>query len=100
MLALTWPQLSPASVVVDDRVAVCEALCAGAGLGVLPAFLGEPHRDNGELHRLGAEPLSAISVRAVFLPEQRKDVRIRTLIRLMKSALRAWSPADPPPGRR
>jgi len=86
-----WPDLLPAVVVVDDRTAVRDALCAGAGAGVLPAFLGEPHRALGELIKRSEEELSAIPVQAVFLPEQRRDVRVRTLIELIEAELVALS---------
>ncbi len=90
LLAKTHPSCRPASVVVDDRTAVSEALMAGAGAGILPAFLGEPGVQSGELVRLGDAPLSTASVHAVWLPEQRSDVRIRTLVDLIASELKAW----------
>jgi len=82
------PELLPAVVVVDDRTAVCDALCAGAGVGVLPAFLGEPARGRGELVRLDDEPLSTIPVHAVLRPEQRRDVRVRALMGLIEEELK------------
>jgi DNA-binding transcriptional LysR family regulator len=82
------PDLLPAAVVVDDRTAVRDALRAGAGVGVLPAFLGEPARAQGDLLRLGDEPLSQVAVHAVYLPEQRADVRLRVLVELVEEELR------------
>lgn len=81
------PAMLPAAVVVDDRSAVRDALRAGAGAGVLPAFLGEPARQSGELVRLDDEPLAAIPVHVVFLPEQRSDARLRVLIELIEEEL-------------
>ncbi|MFT5679641.1 MAG: DNA-binding transcriptional LysR family regulator [Myxococcota bacterium] len=83
------PDLLPAAVVVDDRTAVRDALCAGAGIGILPAFLGEPSREAGLLTRLDGTPLSTVQVHAVFLPEQRRDARIRVLIELVDAELRS-----------
>ena len=91
LLRSRTPELLPAAVVVDDRTAVRDAVRAGAGAGVLPAFLGEPARDGGELIRLDGKPLSSTPVHAVFLPEQRKDVRLRALIELIEGALTAVS---------
>jgi DNA-binding transcriptional LysR family regulator len=82
------PSLLPAAVVIDDRTAVCDALRAGHGVGVLPAFLGEPARADGELTRLESAPLSTIPIHAVLLPEQGRDVRIRALIELIEGELR------------
>jgi len=83
------PELLPAAVVVDDRAAVGDALRAGAGVGILPAFLGEPARASGAIVRLGEAPLSTIPVRAVLLPAQRSDVRVRALIGLIEEELAA-----------
>lgn len=88
MLGARRPDLLPAAVVIDDRSAVCEALCAGAGVGVLPAFLGEPARAQGLLARLDEEPLSRIPVHALWLPEQQNDRRVRTLIQLVEAELK------------
>ncbi len=90
----THPEIPPAAVVVDDRIAVRDALVAGAGAGVLPAFLGEPAREQGLLVRVLAEPLAAMPVHAVFLPEQRRDVRIRTLIEIVDKHMQPWARDD------
>ena len=87
LLRMRHPELLPAAVVVDDREAVCSALCAGAGQGLLPAFLGEPPRREGRLHRLSEEPTSVIPVHAVFAPEQRGDPRLRALLGLIEAEL-------------
>lgn len=87
LLSVRHSDLLPAGVVVDDRSAVRDALRAGAGQGVLPAFLGEPFRREGHLVRPEATPLSTMRVHAVFLPEQRKDPRLRALIELIQSEL-------------
>ena len=89
LLKQLMPERLPAVAVVDDRAAVRDALQAGAGVGILPAFLGEPLRAAGVLIRVGAEPLSTIPVHAVFLPEQRKDVRVRVLIEEVDQRLKA-----------
>jgi DNA-binding transcriptional LysR family regulator len=91
LLAARFPALVPAAVVVDDRTAVRDAVRAGAGAGVLPAFLGEVARSAGDLVRLDDEPLTTFPVQAVFLPEQRKDVRVRVLIELVEDELRQLS---------
>lgn len=88
------PALLPAAVVVDDRTAVRDALQAGAGIGVLPAFLGEPLRARGQLVRTGDTPLSTLRVHAVYLPEQRRDHRVRVLVELIEEGLQAWSVSD------
>jgi len=88
MLRPGRPELLPAAVVVDDRTAVRDALCSGAGVGVLPAFLGEQPRDEGLLFRLNDAPLSTLRVHAVYLPEQRTDARVRALIELIDAELR------------
>jgi DNA-binding transcriptional LysR family regulator len=87
LLATRRPELLPAAVVVDDRTAVRDAIRAGAGAGILPAFLGEPARGEGSLLRLDERPLSSTPVHAVFLPEQREDVRLRTMIELIEDEL-------------
>jgi len=87
LLRLRAPERLPAAVVVDDRTAVRDALAGGAGVGVLPAFMGEPLRAAGHLRRLGDQPLSRMPVHAVFLPEQRRDPRLRALIELIDEEL-------------
>jgi DNA-binding transcriptional LysR family regulator len=89
LLRRLMPERVPAVAVVDDRVAVRDALQDGAGVGILPAFLGEPLRARGALTRVGSEPLSTIPVHALFLPEQRKDVRVRVLIEEVDHRLKA-----------
>lgn len=80
-----------AAVVVDDRLAVCDALIEGAGAGILPAFLGEPARAEGLLVRLGEEPLAELPVHAVFLDAQRADPRIRALIEIIREQVQPWA---------
>jgi len=84
------PALVPAAVLVDDRTAVRDALLAGAGAGVLPALLGEPHRAEGRLLRPDAVPVSSVPVHAVTLPEQQKDPRLRVLVELIREEMQAW----------
>ncbi len=87
LLSAAHSELLPAAVVVDDRSAVRDALRAGAGQGVLPAFLGEPFRRAGHLIRPESAPLSRMRVHAVFLAEQRKDPRLRALVELIQREL-------------
>lgn len=65
---------------VDDRSAVCDALVWGAGLGLLPSFLGEPARANGDLVRPFSEPVASIPIHALFHPRQRDDARLQALL--------------------
>jgi DNA-binding transcriptional LysR family regulator len=67
-------------VVIDDRGALADALIDGAGAGILPAFLGEPQCESGKLIRLEKGALGQMPVHALFLPAQRDDPRVRTLI--------------------
>jgi len=91
LLRAKRPGSAPAVVVVDDRTAVRDAIAAGAGAGILPAFLGEPLRAAGELIRLEADALATTRVHAVYLPEQRRDVRVRALVDLVAEELATWS---------
>ncbi len=88
LLQPTMPELLPAAVVVDDRTSVRDALLEGDGVGILPAFLGEQPRANGDLLRRGNEPLSIIEIEAVSLPEQASDIRTRSLLELITAELR------------
>lgn len=89
LLSSRYPQLPKPSVIVDDRTAVAGALRAGAGAGVLPAFLGEPARAEGELVRLGDDALAIMRIHAIYMPSQREDLRLRVLIDHLGSGLRA-----------
>lgn len=71
--------LQPA-VRVDDRSAMADALVWGAGLGLLPTFLGEPLRERGELVRLWPQSVASVPMHALFHAAQRKDVRLLALI--------------------
>ncbi|MDP3502366.1 MAG: LysR substrate-binding domain-containing protein [Myxococcales bacterium] len=71
---------SEPAVLVDDRTAVADALVWGAGLGLLPSFLGEPPRAQGALFRMNDEPVAALPVHAVYHPSQRDDPRLQALI--------------------
>ncbi len=88
LLQQTMPALLPAAVVVDDRTLVRDALLEGAGVGILPAFLGEQPRADGDLRRLGDTALSTLQVEAASLPEQQADLRIRVLLELITTELR------------
>lgn len=65
---------------VDDRTAVADALVWGAGLGLLPTFLGEPARAQGSLVRLFDAPVASLPIYALFHAAQRGDVRLQVLI--------------------
>jgi DNA-binding transcriptional LysR family regulator len=68
------------AVIVDDRTAVADALVWGAGVGLLPSFLGEPPREEGALCRYDDEPIVALPVHAIYHPSQRDDPRLQVLI--------------------
>lgn len=87
LLRAARPDFGAPAVVVDDRSAVADAIVAGAGAGILPGFLGEPPLRRGELVRLGPKPLTTLDVHAVFLPTQRRDPRLRTLIDIIAEEL-------------
>ena len=65
---------------IDDRSAIADALCWGAGLGLLPTFLGEPARQRGELVRLLDAPVAVLPIHALYHPAQRGDGRVQALI--------------------
>lgn len=65
---------------IDDRSAIADALTWGAGLGLLPSFLGEPARQRGELVRLLDEPVAVLPIHALYHPTQRGDVRVQALM--------------------
>lgn len=70
----------PPAVLVDDRTAVADALVRGAGVGLLPSFLGEAPRIQGSLIRLSEDPVIGLPVHAVYHPSQRSDPRLLVLI--------------------
>jgi DNA-binding transcriptional LysR family regulator len=82
------PDLASPSVLVDDRSAVADALIQGAGAGVLPAFLGEPPRQRGELFRLDDTALVTLPVHAIYTRAQRNDPRLGVLITAIERSLR------------
>lgn len=71
---------SEPAVLVDDRTAVADALVWGAGVGLLPSFLGEPPRAQGALFRISDEAVAALPVHAIYHPSQRDDPRLQALI--------------------
>jgi len=91
LLTRVLPALPGASVVVDDRTAVRDALEAGAGAGILPGFLGDEPLRRGVLFRLRDEPLSQTAVHALWLAEQRGDPRIRALVTLIEGTVAQWT---------
>ncbi len=68
------------AVRVDDRSAIADALVWGAGLGLLPTFLGEPARAAGDLVRPFDEPVASIPIHALYHPSQRSDPRLQALM--------------------
>jgi len=83
------PKLGVPTVIVDDREAVCDALIEGAGMGILPAFLGEPALRRGLLVHVDDRVLTELPVHAVYLPAQRDDPRVRVLVDLVERELAA-----------
>lgn len=81
----------PPTVLVDDRTAVLDALVAGGGVGILPAFLGEPEVAAELLVREAGPALATLEAHAVFLAEQRRDVRLRALVDIIEDSLVSWA---------
>lgn len=80
-------QLSEPVVIVDDRTALSDALVWGAGVGLLPSFLGEPPRRDGELYRVDEEPIATLPVHALYHEAQRNDPRLEVLIEEISAQL-------------
>lgn len=72
--------VSDPSAVIDDRSAVADAITWGAGMGLLPSFLGEPACAQGTMARLHDAPIATLPVHAVYHASQRDDVRVRVLV--------------------
>ena len=72
--------VGPAQVIVDDRTAIASALEWGAGIGLLPAFLGQPLCETGALFRPAASPVVSMPIHALFHESQRDDVRLQVLM--------------------
>jgi DNA-binding transcriptional LysR family regulator len=90
-LAGTGSPALPPTVLVDDRTAVLDALVAGGGVGILPAFLGEPGAAAGVLIREAGPALATLEAHAVLLAEQRRDVRLRALVDIIEDSLGSWA---------
>ncbi|MCA9675792.1 MAG: hypothetical protein H6708_23990 [Kofleriaceae bacterium] len=69
--------------------AVADAITWGAGMGLLPPFLGEPGRAQGTLVRLHDPPIATLPVHALYHASQRDDVRVRVLVDELEAQLRA-----------
>jgi DNA-binding transcriptional LysR family regulator len=80
-----------AAVLVDDRLAVRDALLQGVGEGLLPTFLGEQAHRSGTLERVGNTPVATLPVHAVWLPGP-PDSRVRVLLEHISTGLEAWTP--------
>lgn len=82
--------------IVDDRTSICEAVEAGAGFGILPAFLGAPAQARGEVYRVSGEAVAEMPIHGIFLRAMRGDVRIRTFMDLLEESLSGVAdPGDP-----
>ncbi len=79
----------PAAVVVDDRTAVADALVWGAGIGLLPTFLGEPPRAEGALVCRDESAVAELPIHALYHASQREDLRLQVLIDELEKALRS-----------
>jgi DNA-binding transcriptional LysR family regulator len=70
----------PAAVLVDDRSAVADALVWGAGMGLLPSFLGDGPESEGALVARDQAAVAELPVHALFHASQREDPRLRVLM--------------------
>lgn len=77
----------PVVVVVDDRTAVADALVWGAGLGLLPSFLGEPPRLAGALVCRDTAAVVELPVHGVFHRSQAQDLRLRVVLEELEQQL-------------
>lgn len=75
---LGW--LGEGQVVVDDRGAIADALVWGAGIGLLPSFVGQPRCEEGTLFRAHDTPVVSLPIHALYHPAQRDDRRLQILI--------------------
>lgn len=80
MLRRAGLAVADASAVIDDRSAVADAITWGAGMGLLPSFLGEAACAQETMVRLHDAPVATLPVHAVFHASQREDVRVRVLV--------------------
>jgi DNA-binding transcriptional LysR family regulator len=81
--------VSDAAAVVDDRSAVADAIAWGAGMGLLPPFLGEPGCAQATMARLHDAPVVTMPVHAVYHASQRDDARVRVLVDEIEAQLKA-----------
>jgi DNA-binding transcriptional LysR family regulator len=81
--------VSDASAVIDDRSAVADAIHWGAGMGLLPSFLGEPACAKETMVRLHDAPVVTLPVHAVYHASQRDDVRVKVLVDEVEAQLLA-----------
>jgi DNA-binding transcriptional LysR family regulator len=81
--------VSDPSAVIDDRSAVADAITWGAGMGMLPSFLGEPACALQTMVRLHDAPVATLPVHAVYHASQRDDVRVRVLVDEVEAQLQA-----------
>jgi molybdate transport repressor ModE-like protein len=75
-------------VFINDRLAIKDAICAGAGIGLLPTFLCDALTLKPILPALHL-PVGDLS--AVTLPTLRGDVRVNAFIQALQDALKAPS---------
>jgi len=83
----TWTGAVTLSFTSDDRAVLVDAAQRGLGAVLLPTFLGDARE--GLLRLLPAWHFGEVPVHAVWLPEARRDNRVRAVV----DALRAWSAA-------
>ncbi|MBL8681653.1 MAG: LysR family transcriptional regulator [Myxococcales bacterium] len=81
--------VSDAAAIVDDRTAIADAIACGAGMGLLPGFLGEPARGQEKMVLLHEAPIVKLPVHAVFHSAQRDDVRVKVLVEEVEAQLLA-----------
>jgi DNA-binding transcriptional LysR family regulator len=74
-------------VVVDDRTAVGDALRWGAGMGLLPSFLGEPGVADESLWRVTDDPVVGLPIHALYHRSHRDDARVQILIEEIQEQL-------------
>lgn len=75
------------AVVVEDRTAVADALVWGAGMALLPSFLGEPSRAEGALVRLRETSVASMPIHALYHASARQDPRLQALVEVIARQL-------------
>ncbi len=81
--------VSETAAIIDDRTAVADAITWGAGMGLLPGFLGEPLCALEKVVRLHESAIVTLPVHAIFHSSQRDDVRVKVLVEEIEAQLKA-----------